>query len=208
MGYGPLPAPGGARRCYLRGQKHSPRAPPPAAADTRCQQQCCIASSTTPALFTARRRGNSLHAFQSRSVHGIISLSFGWVTPAGRPTLERLNRVSELPSTSQLSYSSCADLLIAKDLDGGSSVALFLWVIIKVIITENCSRMEKSICSNQITVNSPDGKIKLFHRNSKPLTLSVKASVLVKVLPYPALSKFDQEEPRDKPITHDRHLFC
>lgn len=58
--------------------------------------------------------------------------------------------MSKLASTSQLSYSSCADLLIAKNLDGGS-VALFLLVIIKVIITENCSRMEKSICSEQIS---------------------------------------------------------
>lgn len=58
--------------------------------------------------------------------------------------------MSKLVSTSQLSYSSCADLLIAKSLDGGS-VALFLLVIIKVIITENCSRMEKAIYPDQIS---------------------------------------------------------
>lgn len=53
-----------------------------------------------------------------------ISFGYGWAVPAGTPTYERFNRVSKLVSTSQLSYSSCAVLLIAKKWDGGN-VALF-----------------------------------------------------------------------------------
>lgn len=68
-----------------------------------------------------------------------ISFGCGWAVPAGTPTYERLNRMSKLVSTSQLSYPSCAVLLIAKKWDGGT-VALFLLVIIKVIIPENSSR--------------------------------------------------------------------
>lgn len=72
---------------------------------------------------------------------------------------------------------------------------MVLLVIVKAIITENCSGMEKSIYSDQ---NSEQcllklAKKKLFHHNSKPCILSVKASVLIKVLLYPALRELGQK---------------
>lgn len=84
--------------------------------------------------------------------------------------------------------------------------SLFLLVIIKVIITENCSRW-KNLFAQTTSIKSSFSKPqnKIFCCNSKPLKLSGKPSVSTKVLFYPALSKFGQKEPRDKTITCYRH---
>ena len=86
---------------------------------------------------------------------------------------------------------------------------MFSLVIIKVITTESCARVEDSslLRPDLWTLSCQAGKMKFFHCNSKPRTLSVKASVLIKVLLYPALSEFSQKEQRDKIIIHDTHLF-
>lgn len=76
--------------------------------------------------------------------------------------------MSKLVSTSQLSYYGCANLLVAKNLDGGS-VALVLSVIIEIIITENCSRMEKKLFAQSRSLNSnfSSGQNKTFPSQRK-----------------------------------------
>lgn len=155
-GFRPLPVPGTAQLCHLQWQEPGLRPSWPAAAGSHGQQQDWVPAAPPQCYSCSTKR--EFPERVSEQIHPWdVSFGFGWAAPAGTPPHERLSRVSKLVSTSQLPYSSCAVLLIAKKWDCGS-VALFLLVIIKVIITENCSRW-KNLSAQTRSLNSSFSKL-------------------------------------------------
>lgn len=169
MGCRPLPVCDRAQLCHLHWQKAG-LSPPgqlqqgamdSSTTDNTTQQPPQCYSLSTKMEFP-ERVSEQIHPWD-------ISFGYFWAVPAGTPTYKTLNRVSKLVSTSQLSYSSCAVILIAEKWDGGS-VALFLLVIIKVIITENCSRW-KNLFTQARSLKSSFSKLQNI-----PFPLQFKAS--------------------------------